>query len=70
MTLSVLPMHKSIGRDGSSRRCSECASNHAAALATKASHQLELGSIDNISMWACIAPAQLPPLGLCGDRPR
>jgi len=57
MTLSGLPMHKSIGRAAAAGVVVSVPATIAAALATKANHPLELGSID-ITMWACIAPAQ------------
>ena len=57
MTLSGLPMHKSIGRAAAAGIVVSVPATIAAALASKANHPLELGSID-ITMWACIAPAQ------------
>jgi uncharacterized protein len=57
MTLSGLPMHKSIGRAAAAGVVVSVPATIAAALASKAHHPLELGSID-ITMWACIAPAQ------------
>jgi uncharacterized membrane protein YfcA len=57
MTLSGLPMHKSIGRAAAAGIVVSVPATIAAALASKAKHPLELGSID-ITMWACIAPAQ------------
>jgi uncharacterized membrane protein YfcA len=57
MTLSGLPMHKSIGRAAAAGVVVSVPATIAAALASKANHPLELGSID-ITMWACIAPAQ------------
>jgi uncharacterized membrane protein YfcA len=57
MTLSGLPMHKSIGRAAAAGVVVSVPATIAAALASKANHPLELGSID-IMMWACIAPAQ------------
>ena len=57
MTLSGLPMHKSIGRAAAAGVVVSVPATIAAALASKANHPMELGSID-ITMWACIAPAQ------------
>jgi uncharacterized protein len=57
MSLSGLPMHKSIGRAAAAGVVVSVPATIAAALASKANHPLELGSID-ITMWACIAPAQ------------
>jgi uncharacterized membrane protein YfcA len=57
MTLSGLPMHKSIGRAAAAGVVVSVPATIAAALASKANHPLEIGSID-ITMWACIAPAQ------------
>jgi uncharacterized membrane protein YfcA len=57
MTLSGLPMHKSIGRAAAAGVVVSVPATIAAALASKAHHPLEVGSID-ITMWACIAPAQ------------
>jgi uncharacterized membrane protein YfcA len=57
MTLSGLPMHKSIGRAAAAGIVVSVPATIAAALASKAHHPLEMGSID-ITMWACIAPAQ------------
>jgi uncharacterized protein len=57
MTLSGLPMHKSIGRAAAAGVVVSLPATIAAALASKANHPMELGSID-ITMWACIAPAQ------------
>jgi len=57
MTLSGLPMHKSIGRAAAAGVVVSVPATLAAALATKANHPLQIGSID-LTMWACIAPAQ------------
>jgi uncharacterized membrane protein YfcA len=57
MTLSGLPMHKSIGRAAAAGIVVSVPATIVAALASRARHPLELGSID-ITMWACIAPAQ------------
>lgn len=57
MTLSGLPMHKSIGRAAAAGVVVSIPATVAAALVTKSNHPLELGSID-LTMWACIAPAQ------------
>ena len=57
MTLSGLPMHKSIGRAAAAGVVVSVPATLAAALASKANHPMELGSI-NVTMWACIAPAQ------------
>jgi uncharacterized protein len=57
MTLSGLPMHKSIGRAAAAGIVVSVPATVAAALASKANHPLELGSID-VTMWTCIAPAQ------------
>jgi uncharacterized membrane protein YfcA len=57
MTLSGLPMHKSIGRAAAAGVVVSVPATIAAALATKGNHPMELGSID-ITMWACIAPAR------------
>jgi len=57
MTLSGLPMHKSIGRAAAAGVVVSVPATLAAALASKGNHPMELGSID-VTMWACIAPAQ------------
>jgi uncharacterized protein len=57
MTLSGLPMHKSIGRAAAAGVVVSVPATLAAALATNANHPLEIGSID-LPMWASIAPAQ------------
>jgi len=57
MTLSGLPMHKSIGRAAAAGVVVSVPATIAAALASQATHPMELGSID-ITMWVCIAPAQ------------
>lgn len=57
MTLSGLPMHKSIGRAAAAGIVVSLPATIAAALASKSHHAFEIGSID-LTMWACIAPAQ------------
>lgn len=57
MTLSGLPMHKSIGRAAASGIVVSVPATIAAAFASKSQHAFEIGSID-LTMWACIAPAQ------------
>ncbi len=57
MTLSGMPMHKSIGRAAAVGVVVSIPATVAAALASKARYPMELGSID-LTMWACIAPAQ------------
>jgi uncharacterized membrane protein YfcA len=56
MTLSGLPMHKSIGRAAAAGIVVSVPAT-LAALASKSNHAFEVGSID-LTMWACIAPAQ------------
>jgi len=57
MTLSGLPMHKSIGRAAAAGIVVSLPATFAAALASESHHAFEVGSID-LTMWACIAPAQ------------
>ena len=57
MTLSGLPMHKSIGRAAAAGIVVSVPATLAAALASESHHAFEVGSID-LTMWACIAPAQ------------
>ena len=57
MTLSGLPMHKSIGRAAAAGIVVSVPATLAAALASQSHHALQVGSID-LTMWACIAPAQ------------
>lgn len=57
MTLSGLPMHRSIGRAAAAGIVVSVPATLAAALASKSHHPFEVGSID-LTMWACIAPAQ------------
>jgi uncharacterized membrane protein YfcA len=57
MTLSGLPMHKGIGRAATAGVVVSVPATIAGALASKGNHPMERGSID-ITMWACIAPAQ------------
>ena len=57
MTLSGLPMHKSIGRGAAAGIVVSVPATLAAAFATHAQHGAEIGSID-LPVLACIAPAQ------------
>jgi uncharacterized membrane protein YfcA len=57
MTLSGVPMHKSVGRAASVGVVVALPATIAAALAPGAQSSAELGSI-NLAMWASIAPAQ------------
>jgi uncharacterized protein len=57
MTLSGLPMHKSIGRAAAAGIVVSLPATLVAALASESHHAFEVGSID-LTMWACIAPAQ------------
>ena len=57
MTLSGLPMHKSIGRAAAAGIVVSVPATIVAALASQSQHATEIGSID-IAIWACIAPAQ------------
>ena len=63
MTLSGLPMHKSIGRAAAAGIVISVPATLAAALASTSHHAYEIGSID-LTMWACIAPAQAVAAGL------
>jgi uncharacterized membrane protein YfcA len=57
MTLSGLPMHKSIGRAAATGIVVSVPATLVAALASKAQHGTEIGSID-LAVLACLAPAQ------------
>ena len=57
MTLAGLPIHKSIGRAAAAGIVVSFPATLAAALASESHHAFEVGSID-LTMWACIAPAQ------------
>jgi len=57
MTLSGLPMHKSIGRAAAAGIVVSVPATLVAALASRAQHGTEIGSID-FAVLACIAPAQ------------
>ena len=57
MTLSGLPMLLCIGRAAAAGIVVSLPATLAAALASNSHHAFELGSID-LTMWACIAPAQ------------
>jgi uncharacterized protein len=57
MTLSGLPMHKSIGRAAAAGVVVSIPATIVAALASKALQPTQIGSID-YAIWACIAPAQ------------
>jgi uncharacterized protein len=57
MTLSGLPMHKSIGRAAAAGIVVSIPATIVAAMATKALQPTQIGSID-CAIWACIAPAQ------------
>lgn len=57
MTLTGLPMHKSIGRAAAAGIVVSVPATITAALASHAVHSLEIGTID-LPMWAAIAPAQ------------
>jgi uncharacterized membrane protein YfcA len=57
MVLSGVPMHKSIGRAAAVGVVVGLPGTLVAAFATAPSQAADLGSI-NLSMWACIAPAQ------------
>lgn len=57
MTLSGLPMHKSIGRAAAAGIVVSVPATLVAALASKAQHGTEIGSID-LAVLACIAPSQ------------
>lgn len=57
MTLSGLPMHKSIGRAAATGVIVSIPATLAAATATGAQDATAIGSID-VAIWICIAPAQ------------
>jgi len=57
MTLSGLPMHKSVGRAAATGIVVSIPATVVAALATHSSSPTQLGSID-LAIWACIAPVQ------------
>jgi uncharacterized membrane protein YfcA len=57
MTLTGLPMHKSIGRAAAVGIVVSVPATLTAALASDAIRPLEIGAID-LPMWASIAPAQ------------
>jgi uncharacterized membrane protein YfcA len=57
MTLSGLPMHKSVGRAAATGIVVSIPATLVAATATHSSAPTQLGSID-LAIWACIAPAQ------------
>jgi uncharacterized protein len=57
MTLSGVPMHKSVGRAAAVGIVVSVPATLIAALATHSATNTQLGSID-LTLWACIAPAQ------------
>jgi uncharacterized membrane protein YfcA len=57
MTLSGLPMHKSVGRAAATGIVVSIPATVVAAMATHSSNPTQLGSID-LAIWLCIAPAQ------------
>jgi uncharacterized protein len=57
MTLSGLPIHKSIGRAAAAGIVVSVPATVAAALASEAQDATAIGSID-LAIWACVAPAQ------------
>jgi uncharacterized membrane protein YfcA len=57
MTLSGVPMHKSVGRSAAVGIVVSVPATVIAAMATRSHTGTELGSID-LALWACIAPAQ------------
>jgi uncharacterized protein len=57
MTLSGLPMHKSIGRAAASGIVVSIPATLVAAMAVSAARPTQIGSID-YAIWICIAPAQ------------
>jgi len=66
MTLSGLPMHKSIGRAAATGIVVSIPATIAAALASKSEHATVIGSID-VAIWLCVAPAQAAA-AWCGAR--
>jgi uncharacterized membrane protein YfcA len=57
MTLSGLPMHKSVGRAAATGVVVSVPASLVAAMATHSSNPTQIGSID-LAIWLCIAPAQ------------
>src|SRR6202012_5404804 len=57
MSLSGVPMHKSVGRAAAVGIVVSVPATLIAALATHSATNTQLGSID-LTLWACIAPAQ------------
>jgi uncharacterized membrane protein YfcA len=57
MTLSGMPMHKSVGRAAAVGVVVAVPATLVAALGPAPEHTLQLGSI-NLELWVCIAPAQ------------
>jgi uncharacterized protein len=57
MTLSGLPMHKSVGRAAATGIVVSVPASLVAAMATHSSNPTQLGSID-LAIWVCIAPTQ------------
>jgi uncharacterized membrane protein YfcA len=57
MTLSGLPMHKSVGRAAATGIVVSVPATMVAAMATHSTNPTQLGSID-LAVWICIAPAQ------------
>jgi len=57
MSLSGVPMHKSVGRAAAVGIVVSVPATLIAALATRSATNTQLGSID-LALWACIAPAQ------------
>jgi uncharacterized protein len=57
MTLSGLPMHKSIGRAAATGVAVSIPATIIAMLASESRHSTAIGSVD-IVLWSCIAPAQ------------
>jgi uncharacterized membrane protein YfcA len=66
MTVSGLPMHKSIGRSAAAGVVVSIPATIAAALASEAQDATAVGSID-LAIWLCIAPAQAAG-AWCGAR--
>jgi uncharacterized protein len=57
MTLSGLPMHKSVGRAAATGVVVSVPATLVAAMATHSFNPTQLGSID-LAIWVCVAPAQ------------
>ena len=57
MTLSGLPMHKSIGRAAAAGIVVSIPATIVAAIASHGTQATEIGSVD-VAIWICIAPAQ------------